>query len=124
MRGRTASGGTPANSSTCCCRPDELIGLIREGTPPRAGGGRRLPDRARLLPRVRPALRLGRAPPLPGAAHRHLRLRRGDEARDVRLVRALLQAVAVRRPEGLRVAGQGGHRLELRPDRGAVLALT
>ena len=97
--------------------PDELTDLIREGAPPGPGGRRRLPDRAGLLPGLRPALRLGRAQPLRGAAHRHLRLRGGDEARGVRAVRALLQALALRRPEGLRVAGQGGGGLQLRPDR-------
>ena len=46
-----------------------------------------------------------------------------DEARDLRDVRALLEALAFRRSEGLRVDPQGRGGLDRRPDRGAVPVL-
>ena len=53
----------------------------------------------------------------------HDRAHRRDEARDLRDVRALLEAVALRRPEGLRVDPEGGRGLDGRADRRAVPVL-
>ena len=91
-------------------RTHEIAQLLSQRPSSGPGRHRRLPARARLLPRLRPALRLRHPAPLRGAPVGHAPADRGDEARHLRDVRALLEALALRRPEGLRVDPEGDDR--------------
>ena len=117
-----AYAGIPRTCSDCCSQPrrNECASLAISVNVRRVGPdrGRRLPDRGRVLPGVRAALRLGRS----RTATRTCCSRRSPSwSRSSSLifaaVRALLEALAVRRPARLRVDRQGGRGLELRADR-------
>ena len=124
---RRGSGATPANSSNCCSRPPNRVrSLITSSVNARrlgqVGVDACLVALAYYLAYV---LRFDAGIPhrYEELLQRHDRVRRGDEARGLRAVRALLQALALRRPEGLRVDRQGGRGLELRADRASLFLL-
>ena len=114
--------GSETNSSQCSSprANHEISALVSERAPRRSGRRRRGPGRARLLARVRAALRPGHPGALQRPAVADDRVRDRRQGGDLRRLRPLPEVVALRRPARLRVDPEGGRGREPRDGRRAV----
>ena len=113
-RRRCASGETRANSSHFCSRhPNRMRACPPPSTSAASGrsASTRACSRSPTTSRTSCASTRGSRTATRSCSSDTIVLRRRDEARDVRAVRPLLEALALRRPEGLRGDPEGGRGL-------------